>query len=144
VRVGWWLSLPWCTFRIPPMNTILFSLLPVFASLLFVLTIRSISTFVPADSPIEPVSTASQIRAEAREFLDHEPLSMIFGLDKCDYSSLVLHSTVIGPVPKALLELDGNQFQVSPGDTILGAVVDSVGRGIVFLKHDGEIISVTL
>ena len=141
---GWWISLTGRIYTIPPLHTVLMGGLTILSVLLCLSAIQLLRR--QSRIAFEEQATSVSIDAAGRVSVltDREPLSSLFGLDKMTPRSLVLHSTVLdsGSPPRAWLEADGREFQVIPGDTVLGAVVDSVGRGIVVLAYKGELISV--
>ena len=143
-RTGRWVKLPWGTCRLPPSSAVTRWVVMLVSVVLLGLGVRwllleppqrvhdSIGQEVVVQVADEPVASGA------------EPLSVLFGLDKHDRISFVLLSTVLGPNPRAVLQVGGETFHVSPGDTIEGAVVDSVGRGVILMGLNGRRIRVTL
>lgn len=73
-------------------------------------------------------------------FSNPEPLTRLFALDTEPPVRFVLLSTLLGPRPTATLGLEGHTYTVVRGDTVAGAVVDSIGRRTVILVRGNEVI----
>jgi hypothetical protein len=143
-RIGRWVKFPWGTVRLPPSSTVLQWVMVLTSLLLLGLGIR---WFLLVPRELGAVSDRRKVAASVAEgpsVSDPEPLSVLFGLDKHDRISFVLLSTVLGPSPRAVVQVGGETFHASPGDTIEGAVVDSVGRGVILVRLNGRRIRVTL
>jgi len=77
-------------------------------------------------------------------FEEPEPFTALFGLDTAPSRPFVLVSTLLGPWPMATVALGESTFAVALGDTIAGLMVDSIGRRVMVLSRDGEVIRVGL
>ncbi|MBN1424592.1 hypothetical protein JXA88_08550 [Candidatus Fermentibacteria bacterium] len=134
------MRLPWGTYRFMPlcMARDLGFLLAA------VLLLVSAGRFVRPSSPKPDVSN-EVARVERHSIFDEpEPLSGLFGLDRAASAPFALLSTLLGPRPRATVAVGESTFTVAVGDTIRGAVVDSIGRRVVIVRLDTEVIRVEL
>lgn len=53
--------------------------------------------------------------------------------------SMRIISTMLGPRPTAIIDINGIRRHIDEGDTVSGVVVDSIGRGVVILRNGNEI-----
>jgi hypothetical protein len=142
--MGRWVKFFSGTFYLPPAARFLKGIAVVTGAVLLVLGIRWF-LLAPREAELDlmPKDTVV-LRANDSVRLESEPFSVLFGLDKHEQIPFVLLSTVIGPNPRAVVQAGNKTIHVSPGDTIQGAVVDSVGRGVILVRLKGRRIRVTL
>lgn len=73
-----------------------------------------------------------------------EPLSRIFGLHTGGSAPISLESTIMGKRPVALVRIGTEAVHVGLGDSLphANAVVESIGRGLIVLRMEDEIIRI--
>ncbi len=142
-RMGFWARLPWGTYRFPSWEGVVKAALLVLAVLLVGDGIRS---YLDPKSPC--VDVVQHLEGEPHvgqgRGVHQEPLSELFGLRSLRISSISLESTFLGSTPRATVQVAGSVLHVGLGDSLEGAVVESIGRGIIVLRHRDEVLRVGL
>jgi len=68
-----------------------------------------------------------------------DPITILFDHRPKKQFSLRIISTMLGSQPTAIIDINGVRRHIGEGDSISGALVDSIGRGVVILRKGHEI-----
>lgn len=139
IRSDIWVDLPWGTYRLNPVAIAAEMICLLGAVLLLWSAGRFVRSLEAVDAP--PL-VAGDVRPAP--FDEPEPLSRLFGLDTTGSAPFVLLSTLLGSAPRATVSVGDSTFSVAVGDTVEGAVVDSIGRRVVLVRFDTEVVRVEL